>query len=167
MSHSFVPFAPHHLQGLKRVHDHFAAQGFALFSQTPADELFFSYLVYIQKMGYPARCLLDAQEEVAGYGFLAPFGSTAAFDPAALVSIYILPAQQRKGRGRELLQLFEARALEMGVETILANVVAGNEASLAFFGREGYVRVGCFRAVARKFGKSLDQIWLQKLLQRS
>lgn len=167
MSHRFVPFAPWNLQGLRRIHDHFAAEGYALFSQTPADEMFCSYLVYIQKKGYPVLCLLDDQEDVAGYGFLAPYGSTTAFDPAALVSIYIGPAQQRKGRGRELLQMLEARALELGVETVLANVVAGNTASLAFFDREGYVRVGCFRAVARKFGKSLDQIWLQKLLQHS
>jgi len=167
------PLNPGHLAGLRAVSDHFAATGFASFSQEPASEALFAWLLQLQSRGYPAYCLVDRQppgeagvrRRVAGYGYLAPYGSAPAFDRAAMVTLYLLPFCQRHGFGGRLLGILEKDGRAGGVETVLASIVAGNGPSLSFFAKHGYGRAGCFRGVARKFGASLDQVWLQKPLQ--
>lgn len=160
----FEPFKPGHAPGVKSVYDHYAMNGFALFSQEPADDYFLRYLEQLSVQGYPVYSLLCAKEQVGGYAFFAPYGHGAAFKHVAMVSMYLLPEHLRQGYGGRLLRLLQDKARQRGIKTVLASVVADNHASQAFFSAQGFNEVGRFKAVGRKFDRTFDQIWLQKAL---
>lgn len=178
MHYSFEPFEPAHLPGVKEVYNHFAASGFAHFSEEPAEDAVFAYVLHVMRRGYPAYCLfverglpavhsdqaMSAARHVGGYGFVTPYGNTRAFECAGMVSLFLLPTHQRQGFGGRLLRLLEKESRQKGIGTILASIVAQNAPSLQFFAAKGYVQVGRFMAVASKFGTSLDQVWVQKML---
>ena len=57
----------------------------------------------------------------------------------------------------------EARAL--GMHAMIAGVVSSNEASLALHRRLGFVEVGRFPEIARKFDEWLELVLLQLMLE--
>jgi phosphinothricin acetyltransferase len=56
-------------------------------------------------------------------------------------------------------------AKEMGMHTIIAGIVADNEASLALHKQFGFVEVAHFKEVGYKFERWLDLKFLQLMLE--
>jgi phosphinothricin acetyltransferase len=57
-----------------------------------------------------------------------------------------------------------ARARELGKHVMIAGVDADNAASLRLHARLGFERVAHFREVGFKFGRRLDLVFLQRML---
>jgi phosphinothricin acetyltransferase len=58
------------------------------------------------------------------------------------------------------------RAAALGKHVLIAGVDADNAASLRFHERLGFERVGHFREVGFKFGRWLDLVLMQRILER-
>jgi phosphinothricin acetyltransferase len=97
-----------------------------------------------------------------GYASTSRWRPKPAYDTTVESSVYVHPDAVGRGIGRLLYTaLFDAIAGE-DVQSIVAGVALPNGASVALHERCGFMRVGVFAAVGRKFGQYWDVAWFQR-----
>ncbi len=80
------------------------------------------------------------------FGLILPNAGLAlarvAADEAEILTIGVVPAARRAGRGGALLRAAEARAAAAGARGMFLEVASDNEAARALYARAGYATVG-------------------------
>ncbi len=116
--------------------------------------------------GYPSFTVRDEGQgdRIMGFSFLRPYHPFREFQRAAEITYFIEPGYTGKGIGSRILERIVDEARRKGIDTILANVCSLNESSLRFHERHGFAECGRFRRVAKKKGRDLDAVWMQKTL---
>ena len=104
-------------------------------------------------------------DRVVGFGCVAAFNSRGAYADTASIILYLRAGLTGRGVGTALCQELERRARQAGMHALLASICAENEPSLKLFRKLGYREVGRFAEVGRKFGRWLDVVYVEKLLQ--
>jgi phosphinothricin acetyltransferase len=114
--------------------------------------------------GYPVLVAKD-ENGIAGFATFGDFRPWPGYRFTVEGTIHIDSSARRKGVGAALLQVLIARARQAGKHVMVAGVDSANIASLGFLERSGFERVGHLREVGNKFGKFLDLIFLQYMLE--
>lgn len=104
---------------------------------------------------------------VAAWGSLSKFRERAAYAPSVEASIYVRHDLHRRGIGRALLVDLIQRARDLGFHTLIGGVSADQTASLALQENLGFQRIAHFKEVGYKFGRRLDVIFLQLMLNEN
>lgn len=106
----------------------------------------------------------EADGAVVGWGSLSPYNPRPGYRFSVENSVYVAPGHQGRGVGRALLArlIEEARAREM--RTVVASIDALNVASIRLHESFGFVEVARYRELFYKFGRWLDVVHLQLLL---
>jgi L-amino acid N-acyltransferase YncA len=99
-------------------------------------------------------------EVVVGWLSFQSFYGRPAYYATAEISVYVTPALQRKGIGRELLTRAVERSRRLGLKTLLGFIFGHNEASLQLFEGFGFRRWGVLPQVAELDGIERDLIIL-------
>ena len=102
---------------------------------------------------------------VLGFASYGPFRSWPGYRHTVENSIYIAPQVRRQGVGTLLLQALLQRAVAAQLHTIVAGIDGENLASMRLHEKLGFSRVAQLRQVGRKFGRWLDLIFYQRMLQ--
>lgn len=113
---------------------------------------------------HPAVVALDEHGVVCGFGSLSPYRSRPAYRTTVEDSVYVDPVQQGHGVGRAILEELLRLAGSHGFHAVMARVVGGHEASIGLHRACGFEVVGVEREVGRKFGKWLDVVLMQRLI---
>lgn len=114
--------------------------------------------------GYPVIVAVDAAGDVLGY---ASFGDWRAFDGYRHTvehSVYVRQDQRGRGVGKLLMLELVARAGALGKHVMIAGIEAGNTGSIGLHKALGFEQVGYLPQVGAKFGKWLDLVFLQRVL---
>jgi L-amino acid N-acyltransferase len=114
--------------------------------------------------GYPVLVAADAAEIVA----LASFGDFRAWPGYRFTvehSVHVRADRRGHGVGTTLVRALMSRARDLGKHVMIAGVDADNADSLRFHERLGFERVAHFREVGFKFGRWLDLVFLQRMLE--
>jgi phosphinothricin acetyltransferase len=122
-----------------------------------------TWLAKRQEAGFP---VLIAEVDGAFAGF-ASFGEFRAWDGYRFTvehSIYVDPARHREGIGRALLAALIERARAARKHAMVAGIEASNSGSIALHVALGFEEVGRMPQVAEKFGRWLDLVFLQLML---
>jgi len=145
--------------------NHYVEDSFAAYPKERVPYGLFDQFLKLTE-GYPAFTARDEEGHdcFVGFAFLRPYHPVPSFLRAAEITYFIEPRYTGKGVGSALLERLAAEARGRGIDTILANVCSLNEASLRFHERHGFVECGRFRRVARKKGRDLDAVWMQRVL---
>jgi L-amino acid N-acyltransferase len=114
--------------------------------------------------GYPVLVAKD-ENGLAGFATFGDFRPWPGYRFTVEGTIHIDSSARRKGVGAALLQTLIARARAAGKHVMVAGVDSANLASLGFLERSGFERVGHLREVGNKFGKFLDLVFLQYMLE--
>ena len=113
--------------------------------------------------GFPVIvAILDGK--VAGY---ASYGDWRAFDGYRHTvehSVYVDTTHQGAGIGRALMQALIERARDLGKHVMVAGIEAGNAGSIRLHEALGFQQVGLMREVGAKFGRWLDLVLVQRIL---
>jgi phosphinothricin acetyltransferase len=115
-----------------------------------------------------AHVVLVAEDEegtVAGFAALSPYRERPAYSTTVEDSIYIDRAFQRRGVGRLLLSQLIDIARRHGFHVIIARIVGGHEASISLHSELGFEEVGIEREIGRKFGRWLDVVTMELMLE--
>jgi phosphinothricin acetyltransferase len=116
--------------------------------------------------GYPVLVARD-ENGVAGFATFGDFRPWPGYRFTVEGTIHIDSSARRKGVGAALLEIMIARARAAGKHVLVAGVDSANFASLQFLERSGFERVGHLREVGNKFGRFLDLVFLQYMLEPS
>jgi L-amino acid N-acyltransferase YncA len=113
---------------------------------------------------YPVVAI-DAGYALVGWGALSEHNPRVGYRHTADVSVYVHPKFQRRGIGRSISMELIRRACAIGHHTLIAHCCSESAASVALHEALGFVRIGHYREVGRKFDRWLDVIALQLMLK--
>ena len=108
--------------------------------------------------------VVETEKNVIGWGSLSPFHPREAYRLTGEFSIYVAPESHGKGVGNLLLQHLCQCAQILGYHSLIGLITATNTVSLGLAKKHGFLKVGHFHEVGRKFEQWLDVIVVQKNL---
>lgn len=146
------------------IYGHHVLHGTASYDFVPpAVEETLAKIRRIALEGWPF-IVAEIEASVAGYAYATQFRDRAAYRFTAEDSIYVDPYRTRQGIGKKLLQSLVERSEQIGFQTMVAVVGGAEPASIALHAALGFIEVGRLRRVGFKFGKWLDNVYMQREL---
>ncbi|MDM4763858.1 N-acetyltransferase family protein [Galbitalea sp. SE-J8] len=106
----------------------------------------------------------EVDGDVAGYASYAQWRSKHGYRFSVEDSIYLADGHRGRGYGRVLLTELIDRATAAGHHVMLADIEAGNVASIGLHESLGFVRSGLLPQIGFKFGRWLDLAILTRTL---
>jgi phosphinothricin acetyltransferase len=156
-----------HLPGVMAIYNHAVRETFAIWSEseTTLDQRR-AWMAYRRSLGFPVIVAVspDRPDEVLGYGSYSVFRDFPGYVNTVEHSVYIAPTAQRRGIGRAIVSELIRRARVQGLAVMVGGIDAKNEGSIAMHAGLGFERQGCLVGVGRKFGRSLDLVFMVKRL---
>ncbi|HEX8804880.1 MAG TPA: GNAT family N-acetyltransferase [Acidimicrobiales bacterium] len=116
------------------------------------------------RRGAHAVVVAEAGGEVVGFGSLSPWRSRPAYATSVEDSVYVDRAHQGRGIGKTLLTELVRVGRAHGFHAMFARIVGGHESSVGLHAALGFELVGTEREVGRKFGRWLDVVVMELLL---
>ena len=107
----------------------------------------------------------EVDGQLVGWGSLSAYHARSAYRRTVENSVYIHHQYHRRGIGSLLLQELINRARNLGHHAIIAGADTEQTASIALHRRFHFQEVGCMRQVGFKFGRWLDVIYLELILE--
>ena len=120
-----------------------------------------------QRDGYPVLVAADASGRVGGWSALNPFHARIGYRFTSENSVYVAADLRGQGLGKLLLAPLLEAAKARGLHAIIAAIDAANEPSLRLHAAFGFEKVGHFKQTGFKFGRWLDVVYMEKLLEQS
>jgi L-amino acid N-acyltransferase YncA len=105
--------------------------------------------------------VMDVDGHAVGYATYSQWRGKSGYRFSVEDSIYIAGSHQGQGIGRLLLVELIARAKDAGKHLMIADIEAGNAASIHLHESLGFVQTGFIREVGTKFDRWLDLAILQ------
>jgi L-amino acid N-acyltransferase YncA len=102
--------------------------------------------------------------EVVGYAYWGPFRPSDGYLHTVENSVYVRKDCQGQGVGRLLMVALIERARAHGLHAIVAGIGAENTGSIALHARLGFIEYGRMPQVGAKFGRWLDLVLMQLML---
>lgn len=102
---------------------------------------------------------------IIGYCYAHPWKERAAYFRTWETTVYLHPQHQGRGIGIRLMQELIDRCRAAGCHALIACITADNTASREFHRRLGFSQVSHFPQVGSKFGRLLDVVDYQLILQ--
>ncbi len=103
--------------------------------------------------------------QVAGFAYLSWYRPKAGYRFTREDTLYVAPAYQRRGIGRQLLGRLVEEARRLRMRTLVAVIDGDNEASIALHARFGFAQAGRLPQLGRKFDRWLDVVTMVLLLE--
>ena len=118
------------------------------------------------QQGYPVLVADDAGAVVgyAAYGDFRGAGKWPGYRYTVEHTIHVREDRWGAGVGRTLLTELVERALDQGMHVMVAAIDGDNGASIDFHRRLGFVEVARMPEVGHKFGRWLDLVLMQRVL---
>jgi phosphinothricin acetyltransferase len=98
----------------------------------------------------------DVRGEVAGFALYSPWREFDGYRHTVEDSVYVREDRHGLGLGAALLDCAIASARRAGHHVMIADIEAGNAASIRLHERFGFHHVGTVQEVGTKFGRWLD-----------
>jgi phosphinothricin acetyltransferase len=154
----------HDAASIAAIYAHHVLHGTATYDiDPPSAEEMLAKLRYIQAAGWPFL-VADMDGEVAGYAYATQFRDRAAYRFACENSIYVAPDKLRRGVGKALLENLIDRSAACGFQTMVGVVGGAEPGSVALHSALGFEQVGRLKRVGFKFGRWLDNVYMQRAL---
>jgi phosphinothricin acetyltransferase len=102
--------------------------------------------------------------DVVGYAYWGPFRPADGYLHTVENSVYVRKDQHGQGIGRRLMLELIERARAKGLHAMVAGIGAENTGSIALHAKLGFVEYGRLPQVGAKFGRWLDLVLTQLML---
>ena len=101
---------------------------------------------------------------VVGFASLSPWSDREAYAITAETGFYVHSSHRGRGVGRRLNAAIINEAKRHGFHSLIARVTADSVVSIHLNKQAGFVVIGTMKQVGCKFGRLLDVLIMQKLL---
>ena len=107
----------------------------------------------------------EKDNKILGYVYLSRFKERHAYGNTSELSIYIDKDHFHKGIGSKLMIQIIQTAIALNITNIISIIALPNTESLSLHRQMGFNRNGILSGVGLKFGKTIDVMYLQLLLE--
>jgi phosphinothricin acetyltransferase len=148
------------------IYAHYVASGVATFDEVPLDiESWSAKAGGIVARGLPFL-VAEVGSQVAGFAYASPWRTRPAYRHTVEDTVYVAPAQQRKGLGGLLLAGVVEACRKAGVGQMIAVIAdTGDPASVALHRGAGFAEVGRLSRVGYKHAQWIDTVLMQLSLE--
>ena len=156
-----------HLPEILEIYNEVIVNSTAVYSETPvtlADRA--EWLAARRAGGFPVLVALDEEDgTVAGFASYGDWrGGWSGYRHTAEHSVHVRRDCRGGGVGTALVEALCDHARRHGRHVLIGGIDADNEASLRLHEKAGFTAVAHFRQVGRKFGRWLDLVFVQRIL---
>lgn len=160
--------------GILAIYNDVIATSTAVYREDPAtldDRL--QWFTARQAQSYPVLVAVGALASaeavtddtgILGFASYGDFRSWPGYRFSVEHTVHIRADQRGRGVGTMLMRALIQRAIKQGKHVMIGGVDADNEASLRFHERLGFQRAAHLRQVGIKFGRWLDLVFVQRIL---
>lgn len=163
--YKFTEIQEKDLDKVLEIYNYYVEKSTATFhlNRIKIDEL--RELIFLNHPKYKSYLIYE-NEELYGYCGLLPFKKKQAYDRTAELTIYLKPNFTGKGIGGIAVKYLEQIAKKNNFSVLIGIVSNDNIGSIKFFKKLGYEKCAHFKRVGEKFGKILDVVAYQKVLEK-
>lgn len=155
------------LPGILAIHNDAVLNSTAIWSVHPAD-LANRAAVLAERRARNYPFLVAAEgDAVLGYATFGDFRPHDGYFRTVEHSIYVDAAQRRRGIARALFPPLLDAARALGKHVMVGGVDATNAGSIALHEQFGFKAVGLLPQVGFKFGRYLDLLFMQRMLDEA
>lgn len=145
------PAVPTDAAAIRAIRNHAIAHSTALWTETPeGDDWLATHLPR------ESAFVAEIDGEFAGFAGYAPWRDLDGYRHTVEDSVYVRDGWHGRGIGSALLGAVIAAARTAGHRVLIADIEAGNAASIRLHERLGFQTVGTVAGVGSKFGRWLD-----------
>ncbi len=160
----FLPVTDDQISAILSIYNYYVLNSTATFHKHPLSRGEMKAILFSENPRYPSYVIYD-DGNIVGYCLLKRFHVREAYDGTGEVTVYLNPANVRQGLGGLAVDFLEEFAVKNDFHTLIAIICAENEGSIKMFAKKGYEKCGHFREVGKKFGRLLDVVYYQKILE--
>lgn len=124
------------------------------------------WFLHKQDMGFPVL-VAEYDGNFAGFSTYGTFREKAGYRFTMEHSVYVAEGFQGKRIGHSLMQELICEAKKNGIHSLVGAIDAGNVQSVSFHENLGFQKCGVIRESAWKFGRWLDLLFMQLILDQS
>lgn len=122
-------------------------------------------ILYSKDPRFNSFAIIDNDNgEIIGHCLICKFKNREAYDICGEVTIYIEKSYLGRGIGKLALDFLEEEARRQKFHALVASISSENERSIRLFESKGYFKCAHFKEVGVKFGKILDLVYYEKIL---
>jgi L-amino acid N-acyltransferase YncA len=152
------------LPAILAIHNHAVLHTTAIWSVRPVDLANRrAVLAERQAKGYAFLAAVEG-DVLLGYATFGDFRPHDGYFKTVEHSIYVHPDHQRRGVARALMPPLIDAARQIGKHAMVGGIDATNAGSIALHEAFGFDKVGLLPQVGYKFGRYLDLLFMQKVL---
>ena len=153
------------LEPMRALYAHHVLNGFGTFEETPPEAADFAgRAAAVKALGLP-WLVAEADQQVVGYGYAAPYRPRSAYRFTVEDSLYVAPDRTGQGVGRALLSTVIERCTGLGLRQMYAFIGdSGNAASIGLHRSLGFEVSGVLRPAGFKHGRWVDVVVMQRRL---
>lgn len=160
------PATPGDADAIAAIYAHHVLHGTASFdTDPPPSSIWRDKIAAILDKGWPFL-VAEIDRAVAAYAYATQFRDRPAYAHTCEDSIYVAPEWMGRKVGSALLPKLIDASRDFGFEQMIAVIGGAEPASVALHARCGFVEAGRMRGVGRKFGRTLDTVYMQRALAR-
>ncbi len=158
------PFAPTDNSDITDIYNYYIQNSVITFETDPVSQE--TMLQRIESITADFPCLVYVEDDrIVGYCYVHAWKEKRAYRYTVENTIYVSPRHQGKGIGKELLAALINECQAAGFHSLIACITEGNEASNRLHEKFGFKQVSRFTKVGYKFGRWLDVLDFQLLLE--
>jgi L-amino acid N-acyltransferase len=152
--------------GILRIYNEVVANSTAIYIDDPVtSENRQAWLLEQQKHSYPVLVADEGNGDIVGFCSFGDWrGAWPGYRFTVEHSVHVRSERRGAGIGRKLVEAIFRYALALNKHVMIGAIDASNDASLKFHARLGFREVGHFREVGFKFGRRLDLVFVQRIL---
>jgi phosphinothricin acetyltransferase len=151
--------------GILRIYNDAVLHTTAIWNEQPSSlQARLAWLGERRQSDFPVLVATEGTD-VLGYASFGAFRPWDGYRHTVEHSVYVDRAARRGGIGRALVEALIGHARAMDKHVMVAGIEAANEPSLKLHARLGFAEVGHLKSVGRKFGRWLDLVFMQLMLQ--
>lgn len=165
MTYAIRPASEEDLPAILAIHNDAVLDTTAIWSVHPVDLANRRAVLRTRQEKGHAFLVAVERETLLGYATFGDFRPHDGYFKTVEHSIYVDRGHQRRGIASALLPPLIQAARDIGKHAMVGGIDAANAGSIALHERFGFTAVGLLPQVGYKFGRYLDLLFMQKILE--
>lgn len=161
---TFEELKEEHLNAVLEIYNYYIINTSVTFHLHPLNTDELTKVVYLKDQKYKSF-IIRYGEVICGYVVLGKHKERPAYDVTAEVAVYLRHDYIQKGIGTLAVKFIEDVARQnKEIHSLIATVCSENKESIRLFEKCGYERCAYYREIGKKFGRYLDLVVYQKII---
>jgi L-amino acid N-acyltransferase YncA len=154
---------PADADAIARIYNHYILHTVISFEEEPVSGADMQRRMAEVQQNFP-WLVYEEDGAIAGYAYATPWKNRGAYRNAAETTIYVDKAQLGKRIGARLYEPLLKTLRDRDLHVVMAGIALPNDGSVAIHERFGFVKVGHYREIGRKFDRWVDVGYWQLML---